>query len=96
MNHFSIKKFLGANGCPREFADEKKNMENKLFHSMIMAEFMFKCHGGMSKQDYARCRHTHDRLSGKYNTLIDTMLDDERESFIGVLDTIGKDFSILP
>lgn len=98
-NYFAIGKFRGANGCPMELVEEKKAMENKLLHTMFMAEFSFKClykgEKPLSKKDYARVRETHRIIDWKLGILLDTMNEEEYNNMENLLEGL-KPFSMLP
>ena len=53
----------------------------KIRHTIIMAEYMFKCRKGLSKKTYGRTRQTHRILKRKYHYLFITESKSEDEAF---------------
>ena len=58
-----------------------KPMINKVKHTKFLAEYAFKCMGGMSKRDYARCRFTHEILCNKLDSLYQVRTESEDIKF---------------
>ena len=66
-NHFNTKKFKRI--YPDELEQEHDELTSKIYHTILMAEYSYKCMGGLSRKDYARVRYTHERLNDKLNML---------------------------
>ena len=79
FHHFDGRKFSYI--FPDELLAERDELCDKMRHTRILAEFSFKCMGGMSKKDYRRCRYTHELLCNKISSLLNCKTESQDQRF---------------